>query len=197
MRKLLRGELEDAGFAVMEAKDGLEALDKLKHEKIDLVVLDIMMPKMNGFDTAAVIKNDPKTMDIPILVHSVIEDQERGLRIGVDRYMTKTGDTQYIINEVKRLVSRGQSQKRILVMDENETTVETLVEVLKAKGYQALGTYNGEEGLNLAKKERPDLIIVDAVFSDKHEIIKTLRFEKGLEHLYFLLLGDETEKYSG
>lgn len=194
MRKLLCEELSEAGFLVVEAEDGLQALEKIKHESIDLVVLDIMMPKMNGFDTAAVLKNNPKTMDIPILVHSVIEDQERGLRIGVDRYLTKTVDIQNIIEEVKKLISRGQSPKRILVMDEDASTVETLVDVLKAKGFQAVGTYDGESGLKLAKKEQPDMIIVDAIFSEKHEIIKTLRFEKGLEHLYFLLLGDDIEK---
>lgn len=191
MRKLLRDELEEAGFHVIEAADGLDALNKLKQERIDLVILDIMMPKMNGFDAAAVIKNDPKTMDIPIMIHSVIEDQERGLRVGVDRYLTKTGDIQAIISEVKELVSEGPSPKRILVLDENESTVKALVDVLTAKGYLALGAHDGENGLNMAKQERPDMIIVDAMFSEKYGIVKTLRFAKGLEHIYFLLLGDD------
>ncbi|MCB0586829.1 MAG: response regulator [Phaeodactylibacter sp.] len=193
MRKLLREELQEAGYHVVEAANGLEALDKLKQERIDLVILDIMMPGMNGFDTAAVIKNNPKTMDVPILIHSVIEGQERGLRIGVDRYLTKTGNTQAIISEVKKLLSEGLSPKRILVMDENESTVKTLVDVLAAKGYQAVGTFDGKSGLDLAKQEKPDMVIVDALFSEKYGIVKTLRFEKGLEHIYFLLLGDDEE----
>jgi Response regulator containing a CheY-like receiver domain and an HD-GYP domain len=54
----------------------------------DLIILDVMMPEMNGFDVAAVLKNDPQTMDIPIIVLSIVQDKARGYRIGVDRYLT-------------------------------------------------------------------------------------------------------------
>ena len=52
-----------------------------------------MMPEMNGFDVAAVLKNDPQTMDIPIIILSIVEDRTRGFRLGVDRYLTKPIDT--------------------------------------------------------------------------------------------------------
>ena len=73
--------------------NGREALAEVRRERPDLVVLDVMMPEMNGFDVAAVLKNDPQTLDIPIIILSIVQDRERGFRLGVDRYLTKPIDT--------------------------------------------------------------------------------------------------------
>ena len=70
-----------------------------------------MMPEMNGFDVAAVLKNDPATMDIPIIILSILEDKERGFRLGVDRYLTKPIDTASLFHEVDALLDQGKSQK--------------------------------------------------------------------------------------
>lgn len=193
IRNLLRQELRDNGYHTIEAKDGMEAVSLLKKHPVDLVILDVMMPKMNGYDVAAILKNDPNTMDIPIMIHSVIEDAERGLNIGVDRYVTKSGDTEGILKEVEELIEQGPSHKHLLVMDEKESTVKTLVDVLRARGYNARGAHNREEALGMIKKEKPDMVIVDALFSKKHDLVQTIKFEKGMENLYFLVLG-ENEK---
>jgi CheY-like chemotaxis protein len=68
IRSLLRQELTEAGYYVKEATNGKEALDMIRDHRPDLVILDIMMPEMNGFDVAAILKNDPQTMEIPIIV---------------------------------------------------------------------------------------------------------------------------------
>ena len=72
IRSLLQQELTEAGYSVRLAEDGRKALTLIREEPPGLVILDVMMPEMNGFDVAAVLKNDPATMDIPIiiLVHS-------------------------------------------------------------------------------------------------------------------------------
>jgi Ni,Fe-hydrogenase maturation factor len=61
--------------------------------------------------------------------------------------------------------------------------------VLEAKGYSVVGICDGEQCIEKARSEKPDMIIVDALISERHGIVKTLRFEKGLENLYFVLLG--------
>ncbi|MCB1172747.1 MAG: response regulator [Leptospiraceae bacterium] len=192
IRQLLCQELSDKNYKVLEAENGIEAIQILKKESVDLIILDIMMPRMNGYDVAAIIKNDPNTMDIPILMHSVIEDQERGLKIGVDKYITKSGDMQGVIKEVEVLISKGPSQKQLLVMDENEATVKTLVDVLKARGYHVSGALDPKQALESIRSNQPDMVIVDALFSQKHDLIQTFRFENGMENLYFLLLGNDS-----
>ena len=93
IRSLLQQELSDAGYLVEEAENGNEALARVRDKHPDLIILDVMMPEMNGFDVAAVLKNDPETMDIPIIILSVVQDRSRGYRIGVDRYLTKPINT--------------------------------------------------------------------------------------------------------
>jgi CheY-like chemotaxis protein len=83
IRELLRQQLENEGYNVREAKDGMDAINQIKNNRPDLILLDVMMPQINGFDVAAVLKNDPQTADIPIIILSIIENKERGYHIAI------------------------------------------------------------------------------------------------------------------
>jgi DNA-binding response OmpR family regulator len=141
---------------------------------------------MNGFDVAAILKNDPQTMDIPIIILSIVHDKLRGYRIGVDKYLTKPIDTAQLFSEVGALLEQGKSRKKVMVVDEDSATVRTLTDVLETKGYQVVES-DGKEFLQKAISNLPDIIILNSIYSDKQEMIQTLRFEKGLENVLFLL----------
>jgi CheY-like chemotaxis protein len=145
-----------------------------------------MMPEMNGFDVAAILKNDPQTMDIPIIILSIIQDKARGFRIGVDRYLTKPIDTAQLFKEVGNLLEQGKSKKKVLVVDEDSEAVRSLTDVLQTKGYQVVES-NGKELAQKAIATQPDIIILNSMFSGKQEIVQTLRFEKGLENVLFFI----------
>jgi signal transduction histidine kinase/DNA-binding response OmpR family regulator len=186
IRSLLHQELAEAGYYIEEARNGKEALVRARANRPDLIILDIMMPEMNGFDVAAVLKNDPQTMDIPIIVLSVVQDKTRGYRIGVDRYLTKPIDTALLFNEIGNLLGQGKSHKKVMVVDEDTATVNTLTEVLKAKGYTVLES-DGKALVETAIDNQPDIIVINSALSGKHDIVKTLRFEKGLENVLFFV----------
>ena len=187
IRNLLRQELGDAGYLVEEAKDGRIALEMIRQEKPDLLILDVMMPEISGFDLAAVLKNDPETMDIPIIILSIVQDRERGFRLGVDRYLTKPIDTAKLFKEVDALLSQGKSHKKVMVVDEDVSTAKTLMEVLQARGYHVVES-NGRELVEKAVSEKPDIIILNSVLNGQQDIVKSLRFEKGLENVLFLMV---------
>jgi DNA-binding response OmpR family regulator len=191
IRELLRQELEAIGYSVTEAEDGLAALERLKKEKPNLIILDIMMPKISGFDTAAVIRNNPDTADIPIIILSIIEDSARGFRLGVDRYFTKPVNTKELIHEIDELVSQGETRKKILIVDSNEATVKSLSELLSAKGYAVGEAFSGNEAIHVARQMKPHLVIIDALFKDRYDITRAIRFERGLENVCFILLGEK------
>lgn len=186
IRSLLNQELGDAGYSITEARNGKEALNAVRNQRPDLIILDIMMPEMNGFDVAAVLKNDPQTMDIPIIVLSVVQDKTRGFRIGVDRYLTKPIDTGLLFTEVGNLLEQGKSKKKVMVVDQDSETVSTLSEVLKTKGYSVMEA-NEKELVEKAIANQPDIIIINSLLSGKQDIVQTLRFEKGLENVLFLV----------
>ncbi len=186
IRSLLRQELTEAGYNIEEAANGKEALEKIRKVRPDLILLDVMMPEMNGFDVAAILKNDPLTMEIPIIILSIVQDKARGYRIGVDRYLTKPIDTSLLFSEIGNLLEQGKSKKKVMVVDEDSATMRTLADVLQAKGYQVVES-DGKELVEKAIATQPDIIILNSILSSNQEIVKTLRFEKGLENVLFLI----------
>jgi len=188
IRTLLTQELEAQGYQICEAKDGLEAIKQAKQSKPDLIVMDVMMPQMNGFDAAAVLKNDPQTLNIPIIILSIVEDQERGYRLGVDRYLSKPINTEVLLRDIDLLLSQGTSKKEVLVVDEDVSTVRLLTKVLQARGYSVTEALNREEFQEKVTSVSPDLIIANADFWQQSDVLKTLRFQKGMENVLFILL---------
>ncbi len=185
IRELLTQEFTEAGYAVVTAANGREAVAEVRRQRPDLIVLDVMMPEMNGFDVAAVLRNDPQTLDIPIIILSIVQDRERGFRLGVDRYLTKPINTDILFREVGALLDQRKSHKRVLVVDDDATAVKTLTEVLKARGYSVTEA-SGHDLFEKAKMLQPDIIMLSS--SDpKPDIVQTLRFEKGLENVLFFV----------
>jgi signal transduction histidine kinase/CheY-like chemotaxis protein len=185
IRSLLQQELTEAGYKVRLAEDGRKALALIREETPGLVILDVMMPEMNGFDVAAVLKNDPATMDIPIIILSILEDKERGFRLGVDRYLTKPIDTASLFHEVDTLLDQGKSRKKVMVVDEDASTIRTLTDALETRGYQVVESKSAEL-VSRAVDSKPDIIILNSLLSSD-EAVRSLRFEKGMENVLFLI----------
>ena len=192
IRELLTQEFTEAGYQVSVAANGREAIDEVRRNRPDLVVLDVMMPEMNGFDVAAVLKNDPQTLDIPIVILSIVQDKDRGFRLGVDRYLTKPIDTELLFKEVGALIEQKRSRKRVLVVDQDASTVKTLTDVLRSRGYTVTEA-RGDNLVETAKALQPDIIMMNSVSSTKPEAVQLLRFEKGLENVLFLVYQETRE----
>lgn len=196
IRSLLRQELESVGYKILEAADGIQALDRVydslkepEHAVIpDLIILDVMMPKMNGFDVAAALKTNPATLHIPIVILSVVEDQRRGWLIGVNRYLTKPVNMDTLLKEVATLLTLDKNKKNILVADQDQEIIYNLTSALTASGYRVCTAADGQECLRKAKAEMPGVIILDSVLSEQFDIIKALRDEQGLENVVLFLL---------
>ncbi|MEN9229301.1 MAG: response regulator [Thermostichus sp. DG02_5_bins_236] len=191
LRQLLKENLESEGYRVIEAQDGIEAITQARLHHPDLILLDVMMPEMGGFDVAAVLKSNPDTVEIPIVIVSIVEDQERGYRLGVDRYFTKPIDMEALLESIHALITQRICRRKVLVIDEHLPTVRLLMEALQSRGYQVSEATDGQEGIQKAVADQPDMIIVNTLLAREQGIIKTLRFEKGLENVYFILLAEE------
>jgi DNA-binding response OmpR family regulator len=105
--RLLQVNLELEGYEVLLAHDGEEAYDVASNENPDLVILDIMMPRMDGYQAVQALKGDVKTSAIPVVFLSAKAQQsdiDRGLRHGVSDYLTKPFDPGELLEIVKRLI---------------------------------------------------------------------------------------------
>jgi two-component system alkaline phosphatase synthesis response regulator PhoP len=99
--------LELEGYQVITATDGYEGLRKIKEEKPDLLILDIMMPGMNGFDVCHDLRTDPETASLPVIMLSartLPQDQMRGFQVGTDDYLTKPVSPVELLRTVSALL---------------------------------------------------------------------------------------------
>jgi two-component system chemotaxis sensor kinase CheA len=106
-RLLLKGILESAGYRVKTAVDGMEAYTSLRTEPFDLVVSDVEMPRLNGFDLTARIRADKKLAELPVVLVTALEtreDRERGIDVGANAYLVKSSfDQSNLLEAVRRL----------------------------------------------------------------------------------------------
>lgn len=99
--------LEDLNYQTVTAVDGQEALDKMKSEQPDLVLLDLMMPVLDGFAVLAQAKADPELRDIPVIIISADNDSKsivRGIKQGADDYLTKPVNHELLVKKVKEFL---------------------------------------------------------------------------------------------
>lgn len=193
IRTLLHQELLNAGYRVAEAGNGLEALRQARDENPDLIILDLMMPGINGFDVLSVLKGDAKTAPIPVLILSVLEDRERGLRLGADEYLIKPLDSERLLGTIAGLLeraARGEGRKKVLVIDEDISVVMAIRRVLQERGYEVLEANDGQSGLERARVERPDLIILDGVISrmNDYSVLKALKSDVEAQEALVIVL---------
>ncbi|MFJ9023397.1 response regulator [Streptomyces sp. NPDC102259] len=108
IRQLIRVNLELEGIEVVTAGDGVECLDVVHQVQPDLVTLDVVMPRLDGLRTAARLRADPRTRDLPLVVISACTqyEVEAGLEVGVDAFLAKPFDPAELVSVVRELMER-------------------------------------------------------------------------------------------
>jgi signal transduction histidine kinase/DNA-binding response OmpR family regulator/HAMP domain-containing protein len=192
IRQLLRQELESQHYQVQEAGDGMQALAAIRKLAPDLIILDVMMPKMNGLDLAAILKSNPETAMIPIIILSIMEEQARGYRLGVDRYQSKPINIGTLFNDVATLLEQASNHHRVLTVDGEISTINALMSVLLERGYTAIAEWNGQTGIDVALADQQHMVILDSGITGEtiapHDpAIKTFRLDNGAGSIFFVL----------
>ena len=104
------------GYEVLTALDGEQALEKARSEQPDLIVLDIMMPKLDGYETCKRLKADPEIKDVPVILLSAKGrnvDQKVGFEVGADDYITKPFSPRKLVERINAILGHGTSQQRM------------------------------------------------------------------------------------
>jgi DNA-binding response OmpR family regulator len=109
MIDFIRMNLQLEGFVVLEARNGIEALDAIRKHIPDLIILDIMMPQLDGFETLRMLREFSSVPVIMLTAKSEEEDKVRGLELGADDYVTKPFGARELVSRVKAVLRRVQS----------------------------------------------------------------------------------------
>lgn len=194
--ELLRLTLEHEGHRVLLATSGEAALHLARSEQPDLISLDIRLPDLDGFEVLQLLKRDPDTASIPVVVVSVVFDQDRGLRLGAVDYFTKPLDEQRLLQVINRVLT---SKGTVLVVDDDRDTLNLLRTVLRAQGLQVRTTINGERALRLAQERPPALIMLDLRLPgmDGYQVLKALKQHPRTANIPVVLMSGYVEAGDG
>ena len=171
--RLIERLLQRAGYRVYLAEDGQEAIRRATEVHPDLITMDILMPGMSGFEVIQRLRDSPKTADIPVVVISVVKDEEEAQRLAVADWMDKPIDDEKLLKIVEHVLSRG---RKILIHDSDSENRQLLEDVLSQKGYVLIFANDGLDLLLQARKEQPELILMDLQLSDMdgYEVLRRL-----------------------
>ena len=177
--QLFRHQLEMDGYTVSIVTRGAEALAKAQYERPDLISLDVMLPDINGFEVLRQLKTDPETKDIPVIITSIVADQEKGFALGATDYITKPLDKLQLLTSVRRILAQQDHQTRpsILVVEDDPDTRQSLSLALSIHGFSVTEAEDGAEALAAAAAQAPDLILLDLMMPrlDGWTVIRKLK----------------------
>jgi signal transduction histidine kinase/DNA-binding response OmpR family regulator len=181
-QELLRVHLESAGFGVLVTASGRQGLEWLSQIRPDAVILDILLPEMDGWEVLQRLKGDPRTRSIPVMVVSVVDDRQLGLALGAVDYLVKPVSRELLLESLGRLTFTTKVRTRTvtaLVIDPDPDALGRYRQLLEPDGFRVIGETEGATGRQRAIDERPDLIVLDAMLTDVDgfELAATLRHD--------------------
>jgi PAS domain S-box-containing protein len=161
---ILKGMLVAAGYKVWLAHDGDQALGIARDKKPDLVTVDLRMPGVDGLALVEILKHDPDTRKMPIVVLSISDERDRAMAVGADAFLQKPVDAEPLLECIASLLAeRGKSRQKILLVDDDPGIRMICRDVLETQGYLVKEAGDGDKGIVEARRFRPDLVLVDVM----------------------------------
>jgi signal transduction histidine kinase/DNA-binding response OmpR family regulator len=187
-RHLVRG-----GFRFKVARTGAEALAMAAELKPVAVTLDILLPQIDGWEVLGRLKELEATRDIPVVVVSVVDNPALGRALGAIDYFVKPVDPKALLSRLDRFtftskVKRGQV--RVLVVDDEPANLELAESQLKPAGFEVLRANGGREGIDMARSQHPNLILLDLMMPGVNgfDVVEALRADETTRMIPIMVL---------
>jgi signal transduction histidine kinase/DNA-binding response OmpR family regulator len=156
---LMARALDRSGFATIRASKGGEGIVMAQRQQPDAITLDVMMPGMDGWSVLSVLKSDPSTAKIPVVMVTMLQDRQLGYALGASDFLTKPVDSDKLRSVLS--VHAGRPDMPVLVVEDDSDSREMLVRVLRKEGYSVTEAENGSVALERIAEQRPELILLD------------------------------------
>ena len=151
--------LKGTRFQVIPARDLKEASEALDSVRPVAVILDVLLQGEHSWELLRRLKSDTETNNIPVYVVTVVDNQQKALSLGADGFHAKPVDRSWLLDQLERVA--GAKDQTILIVDDDATSRYLLTGVLGNTGYRLLEAATGEEGLRVAREQKPALVILD------------------------------------
>jgi PAS domain S-box-containing protein len=164
--QLIQSQLASSGYETLKCEQPERATQMAAELQPDAITLDLLMKPVHGLEVLLQLKNDPRTSKIPVIVVTIVDQPGLGTALGADEYLIKPVDKATLLAAVERcLRSRGGAapSRTILVVEDDVSTLEMIVELLKAYGYAVSTAADGEQARVSVAQSLPELVILDLV----------------------------------
>jgi CheY-like chemotaxis protein len=182
--------LKPHGFQVVAVNDPKLALARVKEVQPFAITLDVMMPDKDGWTVLHELKHDPITRNIPIVMCSILENQEKGFSMGAAGYLVKPFLQEEMINALNRLNPDGKIRE-VLVIDDDPADLRLVQKMLEdQQNYLVTTAQGGKQGWDIIQSKRPDAIILDLFMPGLNgfEVLQNIRDNSELKHIPVIVL---------
>lgn len=203
-RNLLARRLEREGYLVSVADSGKAALDLLEIEKFDVILLDIMMPEVDGYEVLMTLRTGDFAQDAVIIMISALGDElsvSKCLRLGANGYILKPFKMPLVKARIwenlmanryfkERPINKLMDSAKILIVDDNELNRDLLVSRMQKAGHQTTCAENGSQALEILEKEHCDLVLLDIMMPvmDGEETLQQIRANNKWKNLPIIMI---------
>jgi CheY-like chemotaxis protein len=178
--RLLREYVKPVGYDLRVARDGETALAMARAQRPDAVLLDVLLPGLDGWEVLRRLKADPVLGDIPVVIVTVIDEREVGLALGAVDYLLKPVQRERLLACLERITGARSDRATspvVLAVDDEAAGIELVRAALAPAGYQVIGASGGREALDRLQRDRVDVVVCDLVMPgmDGFAVIAAMR----------------------
>ncbi len=163
---LFRRYLEPQGYRVFGLTSGERVVEEAKRLKPYAITLDVLMPGKDGWQVIQELKADPETKDIPILICSIVAEEEKGWSLGIADYLMKPITEQELLNALMKLHQGKEEEMQILVVDDSDDDRKLIGRLLQDAGYHVMDASSGASAIEILHQTPPDLVILDLMMPE-------------------------------
>jgi diguanylate cyclase (GGDEF)-like protein/PAS domain S-box-containing protein len=168
IRTVLTTLLEEHSYRVITVTSGQEAIDQAAIYHPDILLLDLIMPEMNGWQVIATLKAQEKTKDIPIMICSVMSPSTETLPgASVVEWLVKPFDEATLFQSLSDVLAESANRIRILLVEDDFDLAQVLTTQLEQQGIEVLHAATGRDAIRLSQQWNPDLLILDLILPDR------------------------------
>ncbi len=191
--EILARHLDAGGFRIELAHTGTDALRMARDLRPVAITLDILLPEVDGWEVLNRLKADPATRDIPVLVVSVLDDPALGRALGAYDYFVKPVDGKALLSRLRQYTFTTQVKTepvRVLIVDDEPANLDLLESLLDPAGFAVIRAAGGREGIDIAKAEKPNLVLLDLMMPGVtgFDVVEALRDDEGTRSIPIMVL---------
>jgi len=164
-RDLMKRFLSKEGFCIRTAAGGEEGLRLARQLRPVAITLDVMMPDMDGWCVLKALKADAELCDIPVIMLTVVDDRNRGTRLGATDYVTKPVDRHHLC-EILTKYTGPNSSSPVLLVEDDAASAQVTRTILEKEGWKVSEARNGRAALECLERDRPSLIVLDLMMPE-------------------------------